>query len=356
MWLSLQYCSGCGTELPVGAKFCANCGASSTASLPPAPPLQAKPSHAKRNLAVIVILVIIVVVVASSSPIILGFSIITLPIVGIVGLIVFVQRRRKRGRSVAETLTPKPQSPAQRMIPPTQPYSPSQPASHLPPLTSELSTGYGDLDRLLAGGLPEGYTVLLVSPPCDERDLLLRKIIDSALASGRPTFYVSSDPGRIQDLVGRYWKDFYALSPQADKIMSPPANLYKISGIENLSDLNISLTKMMEIRLRDPRASRLIVLDVLTDILLHHKALTTRKWLSDFLARRKAEGFITLAFLNPLIAPKEETQTVVDVFDGVIEIYEKALAERSRRFLVIKKMYGRRYSDSELMLDKEKLF
>jgi KaiC/GvpD/RAD55 family RecA-like ATPase len=229
---------------------------------------------------------------------------------------------------------------------------PAQPAA----LAKELSTGYGDLDRLLAGGLPESFGVMIVSPPCDERDLLQRKIIDSALSSGRPTFYVSSDPGRTQDLVGRYWKDFYALSPQADKIPSPPANLYKLPGIENLSDLNISFTRIMETHLKDPRANGLIILDILTDILLYHKALTTRKWLSDFLARRKAQGFTTLAFLNPLIASKEETQTVVDVFDGVIEIYEKALAERSRRFLVIRKMYGRRYSDSELMLDKDKLF
>jgi KaiC/GvpD/RAD55 family RecA-like ATPase len=49
-------------------------------------------------------------------------------------------------------------------------------------------------------------------------------------------------------------------------------------------------------------------------------------------------------------------QTVVDFFDGVIEIFEKELKERSRRFVVVKKMYGKKYSKSELMLDKDKLF
>ncbi len=57
-----------------------------------------------------------------------------------------------------------------------------------------------------------------------------------------------------------------------------------------------------------------------------------------------------------MIASKEEIQTIVDFFDGVIEIYEKEIRERSRRFLVIKKMYARRYSENELMLDKGKLF
>jgi hypothetical protein len=46
----------------------------------------------------------------------------------------------------------------------------------------------------------------------------------------------------------------------------------------------------------------------------------------------------------------------MDSFDGVIEIYEKELKERSRRFLTIKKMYGLRYSETELMLDKNKLY
>jgi len=66
LWLSLPYCSRCGTEVPVGVRFCTNCGASTTAPLPTAPPLQAKPSHAKRNLAIIVILVILVALVAGA--------------------------------------------------------------------------------------------------------------------------------------------------------------------------------------------------------------------------------------------------------------------------------------------------
>jgi len=46
---------------------------------------------------------------------------------------------------------------------------------------------------------------------------------------------------------------------------------------------------------------------------------------------------------------------MIGVFDGVIEVYEKPLQERSRRFLIIKKMYGRDYSENELMLDKHRL-
>jgi KaiC/GvpD/RAD55 family RecA-like ATPase len=225
-----------------------------------------------------------------------------------------------------------------------------------PPVSDRLSTGYDDLDGLLLGGLPKRFAVLLLSPPCDERDLLLQKIIGSALSAGMPTFCLSNDPSRIQDMVSTHWKDFYALSPQADKISSPPANLYKIPAIDNLSDFNIAFTKIMEMHVKERTGNRLLIVDLLTDILLHHKGLTSRKWFSDFLARRKAEGFTVLAFLNPLVASNEETQTLIDLFDGVIEIYEKELRQRPRRFLVIKRMHGHRYSDSELMLDKDKLF
>ncbi len=86
------------------------------------------------------------------------------------------------------------------------------------------------------------------------------------------------------------------------------------------------------------------------------KSLGTRKWLSDFFAKRKAQGFTVFASLNQLIAPREETQTIVDMFDGIMEIYDKETTERPRQFLTIRRMYGRKYSERELMLDKDKLF
>jgi KaiC/GvpD/RAD55 family RecA-like ATPase len=56
------------------------------------------------------------------------------------------------------------------------------------------------------------------------------------------------------------------------------------------------------------------------------------------------------------VASKQDSQTIIEIFDGIIEIYEKELRERARRFLIVKKMFGRRYEETELMLDKNKLF
>jgi len=269
-----------------------------------------------------------------------GGAIALTAIIAMVGSVVVVTRRKKA--SVINATTAKLPQEAELV---------SQPV-----LSDRLSTGYADLDSILVGGLPRGYAVLLLSPPCDERDLLLRKIIGSALSAAMPTFYLSNDLSKTQDLVRTYSKDFFALSPQMDKILPRPANLYTIPSIDNLNDINITFTKIMTERANEGTNNRFIIFDLLTDILLLHKGVTARKWFSDFVARRKVEGFTVLAFLNPLVASTEETQTLIDLFDGVIEIYEKELRERSRRFLVIKRMYGQRYSESELMLDKDKLF
>lgn len=133
--------------------------------------------------------------------------------------------------------------------------------------------------------------------------------------------------------------------------------MIKIPPIENLSDATLSVNlALRDIVKKESKSNPLIIIDILSDLLLRYKSVTTRRWLSDFVGKRKAEGFTILATLNPLTATKEETQNIIDFFDGVIEIFEKPVMERSRRFLIIKKMYGRRYSDSEMLMDKDKLF
>lgn len=219
-----------------------------------------------------------------------------------------------------------------------------------------VSTGYADLDKALGGGIPEKFGVVIVSPSYDERDLLLRKVVNSALSSGKLAILLSNDIGRTEDLTSRYPNGFYAFSPQADRISHGP-NLLKIPSLENLSDANISLSlALKDVIAKEKATKRIMIIDILSDLLLRHKSVMTRRWLTDFVGKRKAEGFTIIATLNPLTTTKEETQSIIDFFDGVIEIFEKSLTERTRRFLIIRKMYGQRYSESEVLMDKDKLF
>ena len=249
------------------------------------------------------------------------------------------------------TVSPQPIFPAKTV----QPQSIIAPAKTVQS-PSIVSTGYADLDKALGGGIPEKFGVVIVSPSYDERDLLLRKVVNSALSSGKLAIFLSNDIGRTEDLTSRYPNGFYALSPQADRISHGP-NLLKIPSFENLSDANISLVlALKDVIAKEKATKRIMIIDILSDLLLRHKSILTRRWLTDFVGKRKAEGFTIIATLNPLTTTKEETQSIIDFFDGVIEIFEKPLAERTRRFLIIRKMYGQRYSDGEVLMDKDKLF
>lgn len=250
-----------------------------------------------------------------------------------------------------DTVSPQPIFPAKTV----QPQSIIAPAKTVQS-PSIISTGYADLDKALGGGIPEKFGVVIVSPSYDERDLLLRKVVNSALSSGKLAILLSNDIGRTEDLTSRYPNGFYALSPQADRIIHGP-NLLKIPSFENFNDANISLAlALKDVIAKEKATKRIMIIDILSDLLLRHKSILTRRWLTDFVGKRKAEGFTIIATLNPLTTTKEETQSIIDFFDGVIEIFEKPLAERTRRFLIIRKMYGQRYSDGEVLMDKDKLF
>src|SRR5208283_2942330 len=108
-----------------------------------------------------------------------------------------------------------------------------------------ISSGYAALDSALGGGLPEGYAIIIVSPSFDERDLLIDKTISTSLSNGYAVFFVSRDISRTRSLADKYLKNFYAFNPQADKILGG-GKILKILGVENLNDVNISLSKAME--------------------------------------------------------------------------------------------------------------
>ena len=56
---------------------------------------------------------------------------------------------------------------------------------------------------------------------------------------------------------------------------------------------------------------------------MRHKALQTRKWLSELLDKFRAKNITTLVVLNPFMHSSEEVQAIVDLFNGNIELIEK---------------------------------
>ena len=56
------------------------------------------------------------------------------------------------------------------------------------PAARPVSTGYADLDKLLYDGLPSNSAVVLTSPSCNERDLLVRSFLETGAKKDEATF------------------------------------------------------------------------------------------------------------------------------------------------------------------------
>jgi KaiC/GvpD/RAD55 family RecA-like ATPase len=220
-----------------------------------------------------------------------------------------------------------------------------------------VATGYADLDNSLFGGIPQNYAVLLTSPSCDERNLLIKSFLETGAKKDEVTFYVTTDPGGVKALAEEFPSNFYLFvcNPQADAIVKSQPNVFKLKGVENLTDISIALTSA--IRKLDPslKGTRRVCIDLVSDVLLQHHAVQTRRWLTSIITEIKSMGFTTLAVIDPQMHPSEELYAILGLFDGEISIYEKETENGPGKYLRIKKMSNHRYLDNELLLKKEQL-
>lgn len=215
-----------------------------------------------------------------------------------------------------------------------------------------ISTGRRNLDNLLLGGIPENCAVILTSPSCDERDLLIRQFLETGAKNGEVTFYVTTNPGEVKTLAEEFQSHFYLFvcNPQADSITKSFLNVFKLRGVENLTDINVALSSAFSTLDTSIRGPRRICIEIIPDVLLQHHAVHTRRWLNALIPELRSKGFTTLAVMDPLMHTLQEVHAILDLFEGEINIYRKD----SKTFLEIKKMPGRKYSKSELPLQEEK--
>ena len=62
---------------------------------------------------------------------------------------------------------------------------------------SRVSTGYYELDKLLFGGIPETYPVILTAPFCEERDLIIQRFLKSGIDNDETIFYFTVKQNEI---------------------------------------------------------------------------------------------------------------------------------------------------------------
>ena len=224
-------------------------------------------------------------------------------------------------------------------------------------LPDRIRTGFKDLDNLLFGGIPEHYTVVLTSDNYDERDLLIKRFLEAGAAKGNPTFYVTIDAAGVRSLARDFASTFSVLvcNPKLDEATASLPNVHKCCGVENLTEMNVALETALRKLGKSKKECRRACIGIVSDVLLQHHAVQTRRWLTGLIPELRSMGFTTLALMNPSMHAAEETHAVLDLFEGEIDIYEKEGQDSTLKYLKIKRMQNQRYLDSELPLRKTRL-
>jgi len=213
-------------------------------------------------------------------------------------------------------------------------------ASASPSIRAKVSTGYARLDDALQGGFLAGSMVVLSAPVSDEVPTLLRRFLEADPSS----LLVSRSLSSAEPILGNE-PDGLKCLVCSDKPVPPAQNTLPGKGIENLTELSLTITETIN----SLQPSRLVV-QFLSDVLLRHKALQTRKWLSELLDKFRARDITTLVLLNPFMHSSEEVQAIVDLFNGNIELTEKQVEGQVRKALAIKWMHGVEVAEKEFPL------
>ena len=230
-----------------------------------------------------------------------------------------------------------------------------RPISWEPKPAGLVATGYTVLDKLLYGGIRPNFAVALTSPSCDERDSVVTRFLETGARKGESTFYLTTDPSVAGFLAEEFPSNFFLFvcNPQAEAIVKNAPNIFTLKGVESLTNINIALTQA--IRRLDPaqKTLRRICVGLLSDLLLQHGPLQTRKWLTELLTQLRSVGFTTLAVIDPQMHPPEQLHAVLGLFDGEVNIREGETEKGLGRFLRVKRLGNQKYLKDEMLLTEE---
>ena len=214
---------------------------------------------------------------------------------------------------------------------------------------NSVPTGFTKLDYLLSGGIPATYAVALTSPSCDEKDTLTKNFLETGAKKGEITFLITTEPTFATDLALKYPSTFHIIicNPQAETVIKKAKNIFVLKGVESITELNITITQAIRNINSPANASRRICLNIISDVLLQHHSVQTRKWLIELIAMLKSKGFTTLSIIDPQIHSSEELYAILGIFDGEINIRQIETDNGPATFLKIRRMRNKEYLRNE---------
>jgi tetratricopeptide (TPR) repeat protein/KaiC/GvpD/RAD55 family RecA-like ATPase len=224
----------------------------------------------------------------------------------------------------------------------------------VPLLPDRISTGFMGLDVLLYGGIPKNYSIVLVASPNDEREQLVKCFLETGFKEEEPTFLVSTNI-RNAEILDNEKSNFYLLycNPRADALKIEHPNLYKLKGVENLTEIDIALVKAFRTLGTIYAGGKRACIEIISDILLQHGTVITRKWLSGLLVDLKSRGFTTVVVVDPLMHPKEDVQAILSLFEGELRVTERESKNGLEKTIRVVKLHNQKYLSQDLEITQE---
>jgi KaiC/GvpD/RAD55 family RecA-like ATPase len=200
-----------------------------------------------------------------------------------------------------------------------------------------FSLGVPRVDKPMRGGIPVGHAVVITAAPSNETRAMVRSFILSGLSSGKHVLYITRDPTLLSNVPGSELEKLSLIS--IGDVLEGPVHAIA-AKVANLTEILLETTELIQsAEGSDKRAC----IDILSDILLQHGALNSRKWVSDIIRKLKANGYTTLAVLDPKLHEPKESQALLSLFDGEIEISEREVEGTTRQLLRVRRMYDTQY-------------
>jgi KaiC/GvpD/RAD55 family RecA-like ATPase/tetratricopeptide (TPR) repeat protein len=208
-------------------------------------------------------------------------------------------------------------------------------------LEDRVSTGTTELDSLLLGGIPNEYAVVLTGSPSDEREYLIRNFLEAGTKDDEIIFYVSTEAEGLENLLEKPNFILFLCNPKPKTQVPDLPNVYKLRSKTDLTNLSISLAKAY--RNIESSSKKRICVEVVSDVLISHKAETTRRWISEIITDLGAKGFTILAVIDPLMHAPEELHAVLNLFDGEINLTETEDPLECKKSIRVKKLRNQDY-------------
>jgi circadian clock protein KaiC len=215
-------------------------------------------------------------------------------------------------------------------------------------LADRVPTGTKELDSLLLGGIPKGYSVVLSGSPSDERELIFKNFLEAGAKEDQASFYVTAEAIGMDRLLEKPSFYLFLCNPKPKITVPDWPNVFKLLGKTDLTNLNIALLKAY--RSVEQSSEKRVCLDIVSDVLLHHGAETTRRWLSELIADMSSKGFTVLAVLDPSMHPSDQANAILNLFDGEISLYQTEDPLGCKKSIQVKKLRNQDYIKNPICL------